>query len=192
MTAATKTHRTLSVSDFVTILMAHEINGKTSAEFTKIVTVTEPDLTKKHRETKLPLPFKKIYKESQSFCMFKVIYENSVNKALVKEGVQEEGENLFVAEALPWGSWVKYANGTYSKMLIEHKGALYVRATFNLDIRPVTEYRDENGTVVPVESLEGYLPLKKDELVSVRSFKASSMREVHLAGTVYTIVPDAE
>lgn len=192
MATATKTLKTLRTSDFVTILMAHEINGHLSAEFSKIVTVTEPKLNKKHRETKVPCPFEKVTKESESFCMLKVIYQNSMNKELTEQGYQEPGENLFVAGPLPWGEWVTYADGKRSKLLIRHKDQIYIRATFNLDIRPITVYADENGLPVQKADLEGYLPPEKDELVSVRTFKASSIRTMHLSGTIYTVLPDED
>jgi len=192
MTTATKTLKTLSTKEFATIIMAHEINGHNSAEFSKIVTVTEPKLNKTDRVTGESRPWERVFKKSESFCMFNVIYQNAVNKALVKEGVQEKGEDLFVAEPLPWGEWLVYADGKRSKMLIRHKGELYVRATFNLDIRPVTEYADENGLPVTAEALEGYLPTKRDELVSVRTFKVSSIRTMHLNHSIYTVVPDED
>jgi hypothetical protein len=46
-------------------------------------------------------------------------YENAVNNRLAKQGE----ERTFVAQSLPWGSWVK---GQENK-LIEHKGNLYLR-----------------------------------------------------------------
>ena len=46
-------------------------------------------------------------------------YENAVNNRLAKQG----NEKTFVAQSLPWGSWVE---GQENK-LIEHKGNLYLR-----------------------------------------------------------------
>ena len=46
-------------------------------------------------------------------------YENAVNNRIEKQG----GERTFVAQSLPWGSWVE---GQENK-LIEHKGNLYLR-----------------------------------------------------------------
>ncbi len=175
-------------SELLTLLTAHELQGNTSAEFGKLVTVTEPKTLKKSRVTGLPLPYSKVTKETEALCMFNAIYENAVNNQLVRDGVQEKGENNFVAGALPWGQWLQYEGGKRSKLLIEHKEEFYIRATFNTQAIPVVTYRDQDGNVIPKASLVDYLPERDDEIVAVRTIKISSIRKVHINRNIYTVV----
>ncbi len=178
--------KSISYSAFVKLLQEREEAGKTSAEFSFIKTLTEPKALKKSRVTGLPNPYKSISKYSKSFCAFNVIYQNSMNKALEKEGLQEKGENLFVSEPLPFGEWVKLSNGKSSKILIEHNGIFYIRATFNTKIPPVTEWFAD-GKEVSKDELRDYLPLERENLVEVRSFKVTSIQEIHIDKEVYIL-----
>ena len=57
---------------------------------------------------------------TMSGCQFNANYENAVNNRLPKG--DGEGEK-FVAESLPWGTWIEGA----ANKLIAHKGETYVR-----------------------------------------------------------------
>ncbi len=184
-----KQYKTLTVKELIAVLCVHELQGFTSAEFIQYVSHTTPKLNKKDRETGLTQPWESVTKVCEARCSLKVIYQNAVNNALVKEGVQEKGENLFVAQSLPWGNWVEYVNGKKSKILIEHNGKYYIRTTYNNpNEKPVVMYLDQKGEVIPYEKIKGYLPPHKDETVAVRCYEVNGMKEVRLAGTIYTIV----
>lgn len=182
-----KREMTINHAELLTLLMAHELQGNTSAEFGKLVTVTDPKPLKKSRVTGMAFPYGKITKETEALCMFNAIYENAVNNQLTRDGVQEEGERNFVAQSLPWGKWVTYENGTRSKLLIEHKGEYYVRATFNTNSIPKVTYRDQDGNEIPKAALVEYLPERDDAIVEVRTIKISSFRKVHINRNIYTV-----
>lgn len=208
----TKKTITITHSDFALSLMAKEINGGTSAEIIAMKSCTIPNTTKKHRITKLPIPFETIYKKSTASGMLKVIYANSVNRKVEASGVDFTEFERFQSAPLPYGEWVTYPDGQKSKILIEHKGELYVRITFNLGTPSSTVFTDENGTELDKDDLYiGYLDKARDErsykisamdpensgievslTVVVRTYKISSLTEMTMAGTVYNIVPDVK
>lgn len=187
-----KLHKKLTARELIVILMAHEMNGFTSAEFIQYTSHTKPKFNKKSRVTGEAFPWKSVTKVTTARCSLKVIYENAVNNALVKAGEQEKGENNFVAKELPWGQWVTYGDGKRSKILIEkpEEGKFYIRTTYNNpNEKPVVIYLDENGTVIPVEALKPYMaPHREEGPVVVRCYEINGMKEIRLAGTLYEVV----
>ncbi len=178
--------KSISYSAFFELLKQREIEGKTSAEFSLILTKTSPKLLKKSRVTGDPCPYKSVSKFSKSFTMLNVIYERSYNKELEKLGFQEKGENLFTAEPLPWGHWLTLENGKTSKVLIKHGEEIYIRSTFNTRIKPETTW-EADGVEVKKEDLKDYLPEDRENLVEVRTFKLSSIKTIHLSGEIYNL-----
>lgn len=187
-----KSHKKLTARELITILMAHEMNGFTSAEFIQYTSHTKPKLNKKSRiDGSLP-PWKTVTKVCTARCSLKVIYENAVNNALVRAGEQEKGDNNFVAKELPWGQWVTYGDGKRSKILIEkpEEGKFYIRTTYNTpNDKPVVVYLDEKNEVIPFEKLVPFLPPKREEgPVTVRCYEVNGMKEIRLAGTLYEVI----
>jgi len=177
----------LTIQQFAEYLKNREIEGKTSAEFSLIRTKTSPKLNKTNRNTGDPIPYKSVSKHTRSFCSLNIIYSNAVNNKAVREGYQEKGENLFVAEPLPWGSWVTLPNGKTSKVLIEKAGDLYIRATFNTKIKPETTWIAD-GVEISKSDLIDYLPPDRENFVEVRTFKISSIQEIHLDHEIFQII----
>lgn len=182
-----KLEQTVSSNELALILLMRELaDGYKSCEFAQYTAETELKLLKKDRNTKIPCPWSKVTKLVTARCSLKAIYENCINNALVREGVQQKGENLFEAGELPWGRWLEI-DGKRSKILIEHKGGYYIRTTFvnPNEVPEVTYFAD--GKEISKDLLKGYLPEKDDELVAVRCYKIDTMREFRMAGMVYKV-----
>lgn len=181
----------ISVQELATIIISHELNGFKSAEFCHYVSHTTPKLNKFHRVTKEPQPWSKVTKVTTTNCSLKVIYENAINNALVRAGEQEKGEKNFVAQELPWGNWVKYSDGSRSKILIEkpEDGKMYIRTTYNNpNEKAIVIYLDENGKVIPFDLLVPFMGPKREEgPVTVRCYEIGGMKEFSLAGKIYEI-----
>jgi len=96
---------------------------KAGHRFAGLSLCTSPNLTKKHRETSLS--FKetfgadRIEKTTEGTYHIGGSYENMVNNTLDRK----DYEKNFVADSLPWGEWMPG-----SKVLLIHKGEVYVRA----------------------------------------------------------------
>lgn len=183
-----KLHQDVTPNELALILLVRELgDGYKSCEFVQYTAETTPKLNKKHRDTGIPLPWNEVVKKVTARCSLKAIYENAVNNALVREGVQEKGENLFEAGELPWGEWLEI-DGKRSKVLIRHKGQFYIRTTFvnPNEIPMVTYFAD--GKEISKDLLKGYLPPEKDELVVVRCYKIDGMREFRMGGMIYNVV----
>ena len=178
--------KNVSVNQFVEMLKNREIQGKTSAGFSMIKTVTQPKLNKKSRVTGLPLPYQNVSKYTKSFCLLNSIYQNSMNAKLTKEGYQDKGDNYFVSEPLPFGEWEILPNGKTSKILIKHKDQYYIRAQFNLNIKPETQWIAD-GNQIDKSDLIDYLPPEKENYIEVRTFKAESIKEISLDHEIYII-----
>jgi len=182
----------VSANEMALILLAHELNGFTSAEFIQYDSVTEPKLNKKNRRTGLPTPWAKVLKFTTARCALKVIYENAVNNAMVREGEQEKGERNFEAKELPFGEWITFEDGKRSKILIRNGDQLYIRTTYtNPNEFPEVKYLAD-GQPVTKSDLADYLPpeREKDEAkdtVAVRTYKINSMKEIRMAGKTYEI-----
>ena len=182
----------ITARELVIILMAHELNGFNSAEFISYTSVTKPKLNKTHRATKVARPWAEVFKVCTANASLKVIYENAVNNALVRAGEQEKGEKNFVAQELPWGQWVTYADGKRSKILIEkpETGEFYIRTTHNNpNEKPIVTYMDGKGNLLTKDQLVPYLAPERDEgSVVVRCTKVNGFRRIKLAGTEYEVV----
>jgi hypothetical protein len=176
-------------TEMALILLAHELNGFTSAEFIQYDSVTEPKLNKKSRTTGLPCPFTVVKKFTSARCALKVIYENAMNNAQARAGEDRD----FEAKELPWGEWITFEDGKRSKILIKHKGAFYIRTTYtNPNEIPEVKYVAD-GKSVKKSELADYLPPEKEstgeakDKVIVRTYNINSMLEIRMAGKTYSI-----
>jgi hypothetical protein len=182
----------ITARELVVILMAHELQGFTSCEFINYTSVTKPKLNKTHRITKEARPWAEVFKVCTANASLKVIYQNAVNNALVRAGEQEKGDNTFVAQELPWGQWVTYADGKRSKILIEkpESGKFYIRTTFNNpNEKPIVTYMDDKGNLLTKDQLAPYMAPERDEgPVVVRCIEVTGFRRIKLAGTEYEVI----
>lgn len=170
--------KVITQAEFLMMLLKHEfVDGFKSCEFIQFTSETTPTLRK------TGLPFQNVSKVTTTKCALKAIYENCVNNHLVRKGEDPD----FVAEPLPWGSWVEF-NGQRSKILIQHKGSFYIRTTFLTNEKPEVFYIAD-GNMVDKEVLAPWMAEKKknENGVEVRTFKLSSMKEIRLNHTKYVI-----
>jgi hypothetical protein len=187
---AEREHIKVTPYEMALILLAHEMNnGFRGCEFIQYDSITYPKLNKKSRVTGLPCPFVTVKKFTTANCMLKAIYENCVNNALERAGEDRD----FKAQELPWGSWITFEEGKRSRILIEHKGNFYIRATYNNPNEiPEVKYMAD-GNVVSKSELTEYLPIEKEsgddpkDKVIVRTYNINSMVEIRLNKKIYSI-----
>lgn len=156
----------------VKALMA--INGPTPATF---LAETNVDM----RKTDNPY-HGEVTKLQKSNVFINYNYENSVNKALTKEGKEAK----FEAQPRKWGERVP---GT---PLVLHKGAYYLSARF-LNNEPKVEYLHK-GEAIDVAQIEQFIPEKKssgsqglENEITVRDFKIESIKEIQFGGKKYVV-----
>jgi hypothetical protein len=180
-----KVEQEITANQLLLILIAHEFNdGFKSAEFIQYTSETDPKLRKTGN------PYQNVIKRTTARCALKVIYENAVNNAMVRNGDQEQGERNFEAQKMSWGNWVEI-DGKKSKILLTHEGKFYIRTTFNNPNEiPEVSYFDGEGNELSKADLAPFLPSHKESKsgVVVRSYGLSSMKEVRMAGMIYKIV----
>lgn len=149
-----------------------QIKGPTPATF---LADTKQDM----RKTNNPYA-NEIVKRQKSNVFINFNYQNSVNKALTKEGKEAD----FEAQPRKWGQRVP---GT---PLVLHNGKYYLEARY-LGNEPKIEYFHKN---LPIEKqlFEEFIPEKKssgnqglEDEVIIRDFKISNIREIQFGGTKY-------
>jgi hypothetical protein len=170
----TKTIEIVKVTreQLVKALMA--ITGPTPATF-----LAETDVNMNKTANPYHGQIKKVQK-SNVFINFK--YENSVNKALAKEGKEAD----FEAQPRKWG--VRVA-GT---PLILFKDKYYLEARF-LNNEPKVEYFHE-GKIIEKALFEQFIPEKKssgnqglENEVIIRDFKIEGIKEIQFGGIKYVV-----
>ena len=156
----------------VKALMA--ITGPTPATF---LAETELDM----RKTDNPY-HKQIKKRQKSNVFINFNYQNSVNRALAKEGKEAE----FEAQPRKWGERV---TGT---PLVLYNGKYYLEARF-LNNEPKVEYF-HNGAPIEKALFESFIPEKKssgnqglENEVIIRDFKIENILEIQFGGTKYVV-----
>ena len=167
------------------------------SQFT-LVTITEPNVTKKARGNINPddkgRPFADffkgtIYKTAKRYASLGYNYEKSVTNRLAKEGKDEASEE-FEAMPLPWGAW-----WDGSKVVLIHKDVFYIRITYLNANGAATKYiyHYDDGEEITGDLLEilkkDFLDLKKsssrqgtDDEIIVNSIKAENIMEMRVGG----------
>ncbi len=157
-----------------------DVNRPMPATF---VAATEVKMNKTDVETKkTPNPYHgRVVKRQKSNVFIKFDYENSVNKARLKEGKDAD----FVAKPRAWGVHVD------NTPLIEHKGEFYLEARF-LGNEPLIEYFIDKGTPIDKKLFEAFCPEKPESKtqdleneVVIRDFKISGILEITMNGFRY-------
>jgi len=160
------------------------IVGPTPATFTAVTEVAMNKTLDGDRSK--PNPYHgRVTKEQISNVFINFNYQNSVNKALAKEGKEAD----FEAHPRKWGERVP---GT---PLILHKGEYYLEARF-LANEPKVRYMLD-GQDIDKSEIEAYLPKKNteslkesqglEEPIIIRDFKISGMREIKFDGKVLEV-----
>ena len=186
---------TITTDALLLLIVANELNNG-SCEFVQFTAETYPKMTKKDRVTGELNPFGRVKKVTTTKAALKVNYQNRVNKVLENEGYQEKGENLFVAEALPYGKWADIGGKT-SKILVQKekdgKVCFDLRTTFFEGSKPESHYYLEDGTEIEKSKLVNFLDVPKTgEVCVVRNYGLGTMKEVRLNGVIYKIKNDPE
>ncbi len=123
------------------------IPPKERGNFWTISTRTEPKLTKKHRGTKEPCPYEKVFKVATVQLQIDVDYENCVNAAREREG--KEGN--FKAKERTWGIHI-------GGSLIEHTPKGSTKKVYYLELPSrkclSVAYEDIEGNPIEGEQLE--------------------------------------
>ena len=168
----------LTQSQFVQTIQA--VKGNT---FATLSTDTVPDMNK----TGNPY-FGRLRKLSKVNVSIGAIYENGVNRQAGREGNEDAGE--FVAAPLAYGEWL------VPHKLILHKGEIQVRATMTQNVKPEVSYLYD-GEPIETALVEPYLKKKavsrrqedfgNEKQVIPRNYKLSSIKEITINGTHYTI-----
>lgn len=165
----------------------------------KIEYITLPQLVEMLKQVKRPIPatfvaatkvdmrktnnpfHDRIVKRQRSNVFIKFDYENSVNKARLKEGKEAD----FVAKSRKWGTHVD------DTPLIEHKGEYYLEARF-LGNSPGVDYFIDGNTPIDKTAFESFVPEKGESKsqdleneVVIRDFKVAGIREITLNGIRY-------
>lgn len=146
----------------------------TSATPATFVAITEVKLNKSNPY------FGRIQKKQRSNVFVNFDYENSINKALIKEGKTPD----FKAKPRAWGNRIP------NTPLILHKNQYYLEARF-LKHEPTVEYFLD-GDAIEKEMIEDHLPQVKEskqhgleEAIIIRDFKIDSIHEITVNGTHY-------
>jgi hypothetical protein len=162
----------VTTDELVKALMA--VKGPTPATF---IAETVLDM----RKTDNPY-YKKVLKRQKSNVFINFNYENSVNKALTKEGKEAD----FEAQPRKWGVRVP---GT---PLVLHEGAYYLTARF-LSNEPKVELIHE-GKEIDRDVLSQFIPEKKssgnqglENEIIVRDFSINNIKEIQFGGTKYIV-----
>jgi len=195
----------LSVPEFVDILI-----GVNRSLFAGIQTVTEPKLTKKHRDT--GEPWAVVFPGVDPATVRKVAHGVVLTGPDYSAIIERRHEKIEAAggthgEYVPGETWHEAVPGI--KCLRRHKktGELYAYFAFVSKVRkgdrwiPLkakTRILDmSSGIELDKGKLAGFLPVERapqnqgldtDEAVIVRTYKLESVRAITIGGTVYTIV----
>lgn len=174
--AAGKTKKQVRMGDLVDDLK--DIRG---AKFASLVLATEPKLKKTGN------PYRGVTAISQVNVQLNYDYENAVNNQRTREGNNADFES-----GSTWYVPLLREDGTYTPFG-QHKdnGDLYVRARLLQNIGE-TEYYDEEGNQIPIESLQPFMPVKKpsdrhgtEKEIHARTYKLSSVQAVTVDHTLY-------
>jgi hypothetical protein len=127
----------------------------------------------------------KVVKEQKSNVFINFNYQNSVNRALAKEGKEAD----FEAKPRKWGVKVP---GT---PLVTHEGRYYLEARF-LNNEPSVKYLME-GQEIEKDLLKPYITEKNvesikenqglEEIVIMRDFKIDNIMQITFGGTTYVV-----
>lgn len=146
----------------------------TSATPATFVALTEVKLNKSNPY------YGRLQKKQRSNVFINFDYENSVNKALIKEGKTPD----FKAKPRQWGNRIP------NTPLILHKNVYYLEARF-LKNEPTVEYFLD-GDPIEKEMIENHLPAERneakhglEEAIIIRDFKIDSIHEITVNGTHY-------
>jgi len=168
---ATKTAIQISVNKMELVRALMQLTSATPATF---VAITEVKLNKSNPY------FGRIQKKQRSNVFVNFDYENSINKALIKEGKTPD----FKAKPRAWGNRIP------NTPLILHKNQYYLEARF-LKHEPTVEYFLD-GDAIEKEMIEDHLPKVTEskqhgleEAIIIRDFKIDSIHEITVNGTHY-------
>lgn len=140
-----------------------------------IETDTDPRLKKTGN------PYRNVRKLSRLSVLFGFSYENAVNNQRAREG----NEEVFSSGPRLWGQTEQRDNGSYTP-IIEKDGEYYLQCKVQNTLS--VEYRDENGSIIPVDRLEQFLPKVSatnqgvEKEVVIRTFKVSSIKSIKAKG----------
>ena len=153
------------------------IAGLKGATFVTIESATDPRMVKKHRETGEINPYLGAVKVSRVNGIVNWIYSNSVNNQRTREGVV----NDFVAEPRKWGERRLLASGNISPF-VDHKTNVYLELKVERSLG--YHYEMPDGTIVPSQNIQPYLPVKKagrqgvDKEVILRDYRLDSITSI--------------
>jgi hypothetical protein len=124
----------------------------------------------------------KITKKQKANVFIKFDYQNSINKARIKESKEAD----FISKPRVWGIHVE------NTPLIEHKNEFYLEARF-LNYGPKVEYFIDSINPIKKSEFSNYLPTVKecsgrqelDDSVIMRDFKLSGILEITMNGIKY-------
>mgnify|MGYP003417994573 CR=1 FL=1 len=169
--AVTKDTTVVSVNKMELVRALMQLTSATPATF---VALTEVKLNKSN-------PYHgRLQKKQRSNVFINFDYENSVNKALIKEGKSPD----FKAKPRQWGNRIP------NTPLILHKNVYYLEARF-LKNEPTVEYFLD-GDPIEKDMIENHLPPERneakhglEEAIIIRDFKIDSIHEINVKGTIY-------
>jgi len=140
-------------------------------------------------------PFGQIFKQVRAVGFVGAEYGKAVNREAKRQGTTQS----FVANSLPWGTWL------VPFKVITHNGEYYLRTQTTPGQRrkvaaKVLCYRDARGMYLPRETVKPFLPIAKEstrqqtetgieETVWVRTYAFKSLQSVRIAGRTYNIKP---
>jgi hypothetical protein len=171
---ATKSKTQNQVINVNRMELVRQLMQLTSATPATFVAITEVKLNKSNPY------FGRIQKKQRSNVFINFDYENSVNKALLKEGKVAD----FKAKPRAWGNRIP------NTPLILHKNTYYLEARF-LKNEPIVEYFLDNEPVdkadiqdyLPKDKIEESKPHGLEEAIIIRDFKIDSIHEITVNGT---------
>lgn len=161
----------MSVNKMELVRALMQLTSATPATF---VAITDVKLNKSNPY------FGRLQKKQRSNVFINFDYENSVNKALIKEGKTPD----FKAKPRQWGNRIP------NTPLILHKNVYYLEARF-LKHEPHVEYFLD-GDSIEKEMIENHLPPERneakhglEEAIIIRDFKIDSIHEITVNGIHY-------
>ncbi len=155
--------------------------------FASVLQVTEPKVTKKHRETKVANPYATIQKVSKVSILLNSDYEKAVTNQLDREGKEatdyKKGENT-----------MPLVFGENNQFIGMYKGEFVLQYRPNDNVTPKSKYLAD-GKLTPKSALEGYLPTQShatnqgtDREILWRKLYLKNVLKLSFQGEVYKVI----
>lgn len=172
--------------------LAEMVRGFDSAVIASFTAHTIPKMVVKDRQTGVPNPYlNKVVKVSRvNGIIGDFSFSNVVTNQLVREAIDVESVEPYVAAPRSWGNHVPDSG------LVEHKGTLYLRIT--LPKMLFSEYLVDGKPATEAEkaAIEAFLPVRKatdhgtEKEIQYRDYTLTNIKELRCGGQIYQIVSD--